>query len=60
MKYNRPGNSGLNVSEICLEQLAIAIGSSELELGKEVSDDIHDAYRRYPAPIQGCLKKYTF
>jgi hypothetical protein len=55
MTYNRPGNSGLNVSDICLEQLAIAIGSSELELGKEVLDDIHAVYRRYPAPIQECL-----
>ena len=34
-----------------LEQLAINIGSCEVELGKEVLDDIQKVYRRYPAPI---------
>ena len=47
----RPFVTSTIIGATSLEQLAIDIGSSELELGKEVLDDIHTVYRRYPAPI---------
>jgi len=47
----RPFVTSTIIGATSLEQLAIDIGSSEVELGKEVLDDIHAVYRRYPAPI---------
>lgn len=32
------------------DQLEVCIGAAELELGKQVLDDIHQVYRRYPMP----------
>jgi len=66
MKYNRPGNSGLNVSEICLGTMNWGRQNSEAEshaqmdyaLGHGVN--FFDTAEMYPAPIQECLKKYTF
>ena len=47
----RPFVTSTIIGATSLEQLAIDIGSSEVELSKEVLDDIHAVYRRYPAPI---------
>jgi aryl-alcohol dehydrogenase-like predicted oxidoreductase len=47
----RPFVASTIIGATNLEQLAINIGSCEVELGKEVLDDIQEIYRRYPAPI---------
>jgi len=47
----RPFVTSTIIGATNLEQLAINIGSCEVELGKEILDDILKVYRRYPAPI---------
>jgi len=47
----RPFVTSTIIGATSLEQLAINIGSSEVELNDDVLDDIHKVYRRYPAPI---------
>jgi aryl-alcohol dehydrogenase-like predicted oxidoreductase len=47
----RPFVTSTIIGATSLEQLAINIGSCDVELSKEVLDDIHQVYRRYPAPI---------
>jgi len=47
----RPFVTSTIIGATNLEQLDINIGSCEVELGKEVLDDIQKVYRRYPAPI---------
>ncbi len=47
----RPFVTSTIIGATSLEQLVINIGSCDLELSQEVLDDIHQVYRRYPAPI---------
>jgi len=49
--HQRPFVTSTIIGATSLEQLAINIGSADLELGSEVLDDIQQVYRRYPAPI---------
>ena len=49
--HQRPFVTSTIIGATSLEQLAINIDSCKLELGSEVLDDIHQVYRRYPAPI---------
>ncbi len=66
MKYNRPGNSGLNVSEICLGTMNWGMQNSEAEGHAQMDDaldhrvNFFDSAEMYPAPIQECLKKCLF
>ncbi len=47
----RPFVTSTIIGATSLEQLEINIGSCEVELGKEILDDILNVYHRYPAPI---------
>jgi len=49
--HQRPFVTSTIIGATSLEQLAINIDSCKLELSSEVLDDIHQVYRRYPAPI---------
>ena len=49
--YQRPFVTSTIIGATSLKQLTIDIGSCELELSSEVLEDIHEVYRRYPAPI---------
>ena len=49
--YQRPFVTSTIIGATSLEQLAINIGSCDLELSDEILKDIHKVYRLYPAPI---------
>jgi len=47
----RPFVTSTIIGATSLEQLAINIGSCNVEIGNEILDDILKVYHRYPAPI---------
>ncbi len=46
----RPFVTSSIIGATSLDQLAVNLGAAELELGKEVLDDIHAVYRLHPIP----------
>jgi aryl-alcohol dehydrogenase-like predicted oxidoreductase len=46
----RPFVTSSIIGATSLDQLAVNLAASELELGEEVLEDIHSVYRRYPIP----------
>jgi aryl-alcohol dehydrogenase-like predicted oxidoreductase len=48
---SRPFSTSVICGATTLEQLAIALGAADIELGPDITEDIAAAYRRFPVPF---------